>query len=77
MTVLLRLIALIFFLVALLTGGCSLFFGAIALTDPAGDAIFMIVLIGLAIGGASLWAGLALWRKTRKSPAEPPSDTFR
>lgn len=67
MTVLLRLIALIFFLVALLTGGCSLVFSALVISDPAGDGILPVVLVGFLVGGLSLWAGVALWRKTRKS----------
>jgi hypothetical protein len=77
MTTALRLLALLFFLVALLTGGCSLLFTVLVFTDPAGDAIAPIVVLGLGIGGLSLWAGLALWRKTRKSVPPPPPDTFR
>ena len=77
MTVLLRLIALVLFLVAFLSGGCSLLFTAFVFTEPAGGAILLIVLTGFALGGFCLWAGLALWRKARKSTAPPDPDTFR
>lgn len=71
----LRLLAVILFLLAFVTGGCSIIFTFLMVGDPAGSAILPFWLAGLATGGLCLWAGLALWRAKR--PAKAPEDTTR
>ena len=77
MAVVLRLLALLLFLIALLTGGCALVFSVVGLLDPAGSAVVPFVLVGFAIGAPCLWGGIALWRNARKRRAVPPEEEFR
>lgn len=77
MTIFLRLLALLLFLIALLTGGCSIVFSVIAVFDPAGDAILPFVAVGFVIGIPAFFAGRALWRRTRSPAAPAPPDTPR
>lgn len=62
----LYLLALILFLLAFVTGGCSVAFTFLLLGDPAGSAILPVWLAGLASGGLCLWAGLAALRRARR-----------
>ncbi|MCW1917534.1 hypothetical protein NX862_02085 [Rhodobacter sp. KR11] len=71
--ILLRLIALILFLVAFLCGGCSIFFAQIV----AADSAWIFLLIGFVPAGLLVWAGIALWRKPRNSAPPPTPDDFR
>ena len=70
----LRLLAVILFLLAFVTGGCSVVFTYLLVGDPAGSAILPFWLAGLAIGGLCLWAGVALWRAKPRTKAPRNAD---
>jgi hypothetical protein len=61
MTIFLRLLAVILFLIGLLAGGCSLFVTPIVFQD--GDmGVTPIWLAGFAVGALLIWAAVAIWR---------------
>lgn len=77
MTTVLRLLALLLFLVALLTGGCSIGFTVLLIGDPAGSSILPVWAAGLVVGGLCLAAGLGLWRLARRKAAEAETQAPR
>lgn len=77
MRIVLRVLAVLLLLIALLSGGCSLAFGVLAIGDAAGSAILPFVLVGAVVCGLTFLGGRALWRRTRKRGTPVGPDTFR